>query len=53
MSFDAFGKRRNLLTLADLVEADYDALNALTTQGFTGHEMVDEVGIIHMGGADL
>ena len=50
MSFDAFGKRRSLLTLADLVKADYDTLNALTTQGFTGHEMVDEAGVIHMGG---
>ncbi len=50
MSFDAFGKRRNLLTLADLVKADYEPLNALTTQGFTGHEMVDEAGVIHMGG---
>ncbi len=50
MSFDAFGKRRNLLTLADLVKADYDTLNALTTQGFTGHEMVDDAGVIHMGG---
>ncbi|MDO8273582.1 MAG: RHS repeat-associated core domain-containing protein, partial [Gammaproteobacteria bacterium] len=50
MSFDAFGKRRNVLTLAELAEAQYDVLNAITTQGFTGHEMVDEVGIIHMGG---
>ncbi len=44
------GKRRNLLTLADLGKADYDTLNALTTQGFTGHEMVDDAGVIHMGG---
>ncbi|MDO8291195.1 MAG: hypothetical protein Q7T44_18450, partial [Parvibaculum sp.] len=50
MSFDAFGKRRNVLTLAELAEAQYDVLNAITTKGFTGHEMVDEVGIIHMGG---
>ncbi len=50
MSFDAFGKRRNVLTLAELAEAQYDPLNAITTKGFTGHEMVDEVGIIHMGG---
>lgn len=50
MSFDAFGKRRNVLTLAALTQSQYSALNALTTQGFTGHEMVDEAGIIHMGG---
>ncbi|MDP1929940.1 MAG: hypothetical protein Q8L60_00615 [Gammaproteobacteria bacterium] len=36
MSFDAFGKRRNLLTLADLLEAEIGVLNELTTQGFTG-----------------
>ena len=50
MSFDAFGQRRNVLSLVDLLEADYVVLNALTTQGFTGHEMVDGVGVIHMNG---
>lgn len=50
MSFDAFGKRRNLLTFADLTEAQFDVLNDYTTRGFTGHEMLDEVGVIHMNG---
>jgi len=50
MSFDAFGKRWNLLTLADLLSGDYGALNDFTTRGFTGHEMLDEVGVIHMNG---
>ncbi len=50
MSFDAFGMRRNLLTLADLLSGDYNTLNDFTTRGFTGHEMLDEVGVIHMNG---
>ncbi len=49
-SFDAFGKRRNLITFAALTQAEYSALNDLTTRGFTGHEMLDEVGAIHMNG---
>ncbi len=50
-SFDAWGQRRNAidwvgLTPAELITFDHD----LTTRGFTGHEMLDEVGIIHMNG---
>ncbi len=50
-SFDAWGKRRNI----DWSQVwDMDALAALqsddTTRGFTGHEMLDSVGIIHMNG---
>lgn len=50
MSFDAFGQRREahgggLLGLAELA-----LWNAITTRGFTGHEHVDGLGIIHMNG---
>ena len=56
MSFDPFGQRRVaigtnaweapmpwLITLGD-------ELNETTRKGYTGHEEVDAVGIIHMGG---
>ena len=52
MSFDAWGQRRAaadwtvlaLLRLTDTTHGRY------TTRGFTGHEMLDAVGIIHMNG---
>lgn len=57
MSFDAWGARRNIaqwndanfafslsgITLAGFTEP-------ITRRGFTGHEMVDDMGIIHMNG---
>ena len=51
MSFDAWGQRRNAdnwqaFTLASLTGFNHSE----TTKGFTGHEMLDEVGIIHMNG---
>lgn len=51
-SFDPSGKRRNL-------NGEYDALSTIvheqvgsqgTDRGFTGHEHLDDVGIIHMNG---
>ncbi|WP_444923039.1 FG-GAP-like repeat-containing protein [Microbulbifer sp. DLAB2-AF] len=57
MAFDPWGKRRDTnwksLEISDLVGSDYlllDSLNDVTTRGFTGHEMVDALGIIHMNG---
>ncbi|GFZ77571.1 hypothetical protein GCM10011403_20870 [Pseudohongiella nitratireducens] len=50
MSFDAFGERRNITTLQALSSSAYKQLNAITTHGYTGHEMADEVGVIHMRG---
>ncbi|WP_444889778.1 HYD1 signature containing ADP-ribosyltransferase family protein [Microbulbifer sp. DLAB2-AA] len=57
MAFDPWGKRRDTnwksLEISDLVGGDYqllDSLNDVTTRGFTGHEMVDALGIIHMNG---
>lgn len=51
LSFDAWGQRRDAtnwkaLGVEDLVEFD----TSITNRGFTGHEMVDGVGIIHMNG---
>jgi RHS repeat-associated protein len=48
--YDAFGVRRSAWSLTELVAADKTTLNALTTHGFTGHEMIDGVGLVHMNG---
>jgi RHS repeat-associated protein len=55
MSFDAWGLRRTILQTANLWQPfDVAGLTTFnhqrTTKGYTGHEMLDEVGIIHMGG---
>lgn len=55
MAFDPWGKRRNTLDWRSLqpssVLAAYSVLKKpITTRGFTGHEMLDESGIIHMNG---
>jgi RHS repeat-associated protein len=51
MSFDPWGQRRNLQNY-QFIEGDVLAAfdSSTTTRGFTGHEMVDGVGIIHMNG---
>ena len=46
LSFDAHGKRR----LADWTAGDPAAPDAETPRGFTGHEHLDSVGLIHMNG---
>ncbi|MEL6301656.1 MAG: RHS repeat-associated core domain-containing protein [Pseudomonadota bacterium] len=50
MSFDAWGQRRSanwqLIQGAQLAIFDV----SVTTRGYTGHEMLDSVGIIHMNG---
>ncbi|MEZ5842554.1 MAG: RHS repeat-associated core domain-containing protein [Hyphomicrobiaceae bacterium] len=50
MAFDAWGKRRetNWLPMTGPAVAAFDT--AITTRGFTGHEMVDGVGLVHMNG---
>jgi len=51
LSFDAWGQRRDAVDWASLDVAsllNFDASN--TTRGFTGHEMLDEVGLVHMNG---
>lgn len=57
LSFNAWGGRRDGETWSDhdLTQlfnntSVLDSLIVHTTRGFTGHEMLDEVGIIHMNG---
>lgn len=51
MSFDAWGKRRNAANWQGLNDTQLAAFDSdVTNHGFTGHEMLDEVGIVHMGG---
>lgn len=54
MSFDAFGGRRDALNWSPIAQAQSaltltNLLN-ITKRGFTGHEMVDHAGVIHMNG---
>lgn len=48
MSYDAWGSRR--LTNLTLLTNPYSYQNGITHRGFTGHEQVDSVGLIHMNG---
>ena len=56
LSFDAWGKRRNATDWQAQLESGYSpldvfgGLNSITSRGYTGHEMVDSVGIIHING---
>ena len=51
MSFDAWGRRRNAATWQDLTDAAATGFDhCATTRGFTDHEMLDEVGVVHMNG---
>lgn len=50
-SFDAWGQRRSAFTWEQLVGAQLSGFDhSVTTRGFTSHEMLDEVGLIHMNG---
>jgi RHS repeat-associated protein len=48
-SFDAWGARRDATTWAD---SAFDKLTKVTAtnRGYTGHEMLDEIGLVHMNG---
>ncbi len=50
MHFSAFGERQGADWKTPLTSFLYTPLNQITTRGFTGHEQVDSVGIIHMNG---
>ena len=60
LSFDPWGERRNGVNWSDLTATElagfFDSTQhgkgaqGITTRGYTGHEMLDEVGIIHMNG---
>ncbi len=50
LSFDSWGRRRqgNWQPMTDA--AIYNFATQLTTRGYTGHEMLDGVGLVHMNG---
>jgi RHS repeat-associated protein len=51
LSYDAFGKRRNAETWSGSPTAgDWTQINAVTHQGFTSHEQLDAVDLVHMKG---
>ena len=50
LSFDAWGKRREINWQAMSEPAILAFSTTLTTRGFTGHEMLDPVGLVHMNG---
>ncbi|MBB3063009.1 RHS repeat-associated core domain-containing protein, partial [Microbulbifer rhizosphaerae] len=51
LSFDSWGQRRNAQGWTDLIEAHLTGFDtSLTTRGYTGHEMLDQVGLVHMNG---
>ncbi len=51
LSFDAWGQRRNATDWSALTSLQLTGFDhSRTTRGFTGHEMLDEVGVIHMNG---
>ena len=51
LSFDPWGQRRNASSWQALTGNALSLFNTeVTTRGFTGHEMVDGVGFIHMNG---
>ncbi len=49
-SFSPFGARRGSNWQSIPTTQDYSAIQSSTRQGFTGHEMLDSVGLIHMNG---
>ena len=50
LSFDAWGRRRAADSTFAIINTPATALTTLTPRGFTGHEMLDTVGLIHMNG---
>lgn len=50
MSFDVFGARRDATNWAREHKKISTFTNALTLRGYTGHEQLDELGLVHMGG---
>ena len=49
-SFTPFGARRGTNWQGVPSPADYTAIQSSTRQGFTGHEMLDAVSLVHMNG---
>ena len=51
LAFDAFGKRRSTTDWTTLSDSQIWGFNSLrTTRGFTFHEQLDPVGLVHMNG---
>ena len=51
LSFDPWGQRRNASTWQGMSEAQLTGFDSSRTRrGFTGHEHLDELGIVHMNG---
>ncbi|MCO1335209.1 RHS repeat-associated core domain-containing protein [Microbulbifer sp. OS29] len=50
-SFDAWGQRRNAVDWSALLGDKLTGFSSsLTSRGYTGHEMLDQVGLVHMNG---
>ena len=49
-SFDAWGKRRDPATWVTPAAGTFTAAPTATDRGYTGHEHVDELGLVHMNG---
>ena len=52
LAYDPWGKRRNAINwqaLSDSAITDFTE-NLVVNRGFTGHEMLDPVGLVHMNG---
>jgi RHS repeat-associated protein len=50
LGYDAWGNRRNAITGAKLSASEVTQASALTQRGYTGHEHIDEMGLINMNG---
>ena len=50
MSFDVFGARRNASTWALEHNRIASFTSSITLRGYTGHEQLDELALVHMGG---
>ena len=50
LSFDAFGKRRGSTWTGTPSSGDWTTIAATTHRGFTYHEQLDTVGLVHMNG---
>jgi RHS repeat-associated protein len=50
MSFDAWGKRRQANYVPQFHISTTVSFSTITTRGYTGHEMLDDIGLVHMNG---
>jgi RHS repeat-associated protein len=50
LSYDPFGKRRNLTGTDDGSVPPANLKGVIDNKGYTGHEMLDNIGLVHMNG---